>query len=195
VVDRAILARHAESESNAANVLNGDPSRAVPLTEHGRAQASVLRAALDDRELHLVVTSEFPRAIETADLVVGDRRLPRLVLSELNDPRGGAWEGMDLDDYLGWAASAAADEAPPDGESLRAVFARIAAALRTIIARREASALVIGHGLPISTTLAAVEAELDDRAVYPAVPNALPFVLSRDQLEVAAARIERAVAG
>ncbi len=194
MVARAFVARHAESESNAANVLNGDPSVAVALTERGRAQATELRAALRDEVLDLVVTSEFPRTIETADLVLGDRVVPRVVLAELNDPRGGEWEGMDLDAYLRWAAAAGADDAPPGGESLRSVFARIASALRAIERRPEGVALVIGHGLPISTALAAVEGELDDRAVYPPVPHAVPFVLAREQLDLAARRIERAVA-
>ncbi|MEX0755397.1 MAG: histidine phosphatase family protein [Actinomycetota bacterium] len=193
MLERAILARHAESESNAANVLNGDPKLRVPLTERGRDQARELRAVIDGEDIRAVITSEFPRAIETADLAVGHRNLPTVVVAELNDPRGGAWEGMDLDEYLAWAAASDPADAPPDGESLREVLARVATALRVILARTEQAVLVIGHGLPISTVLAAAEADLDERSVYPPVPNAEPFVLTRRQLEIAAGRIERAV--
>ena len=196
MVERILLVRHAEAESNAANVLNGDPQVHVPLTGRGREQARALGDRLSDKEVHAVVTSEFPRAVETAQLATDGRdEIPTVVLPELNDPRGGAWEGRDLDDYLAWAAEAAPDDAPPGGESMRQVFARVAAAWVAILRRPERVLLVVGHGLPISVTLAAVRADLDDRSVYDRIENAQVFEVSRAELERATERIERAVAG
>ncbi|MEX2274068.1 MAG: histidine phosphatase family protein [Actinomycetota bacterium] len=192
MAERVIFSRHAEAESNAANVLNGDPTRAVGLTDRGRDQARSLGERIGSEELDLVITSEFPRALETATVALDGRQIPMIVLPGLNDPRGGEWEGMDLDTYLAWAETAHADAAPPGGESLRQVISRLAAALRAIVARPESTVLVVGHGLPISGVLAAATADLDDRTVYAPVPNAEPYVLIRSEVERAAERLERA---
>jgi len=50
-VETLLLARHAESELNADNILNGDPSRNVGLTAHGEEQARALGTAVGPVDL------------------------------------------------------------------------------------------------------------------------------------------------
>ncbi len=73
--------------------MNGDPRVACSLTELGRQQAEQLGERLVGEPLDLCVVTEFPRTLETADIVLEDRDVPRLVVPELNDPYYGAFEG------------------------------------------------------------------------------------------------------
>jgi broad specificity phosphatase PhoE len=91
-MERLILARHAESVFNVRGVLNGDPSIAGGLTERGREQARRLGERLRSEPIDLCVTTEFERTRETADLVLADRGVCRLVIPELNDPPNGTLE-------------------------------------------------------------------------------------------------------
>jgi broad specificity phosphatase PhoE len=189
-VIEVVLVRHAEAESNAAGVMNGDPTLAVDLTEPGRAQARELGRVLAAEPIDLCVTTEFPRSSRTAELALEGRSVPRLVLAELNDPFAGEWEGMALDDYLAWARTADPLDAPPGGESLREVTERYCRGFRRLLAAREERVLAVIHGLPISIALHAT-AEDAARTIYPVIPNAMPYRLDRRTLSLAVGRIER----
>jgi broad specificity phosphatase PhoE len=174
-MERAILARHGESVFSVRGIMNGDPSVAGPLTEQGRSEARALGDELLGQHLDLCVTSTLERAIETADLAVADRALPRLVLPELGDPRYGGYEGRTLDDYRAWAHSAhSATNAPGDGESRQAIIRRYAAAYRTVLERPERDILVVCHSLPVAYALNAREGEPPGTRV-PLVPYATPY--------------------
>ena len=83
------MARHAESELNLRDVLNGDPSVEVRLTPEGRQQARALgrQAGRVDAVAH----TEFGRTRETAELAWPDA--PRFVVPELNEISFGRFEG------------------------------------------------------------------------------------------------------
>jgi alpha-ribazole phosphatase len=150
-VRRAILARHGESEYSAHGLLNGDARVPVGLTARGREEAARLGEVLRDEPLELVVTTEFQRVRETVAAALRGRELPQLVVPELNDPRYGAFEGRALEDYRSWAAAAPSSEAPPGGgESRRAVVRRYTVGYRRVLARPEATILVVAHSLPIA---------------------------------------------
>src|SRR4051794_41932081 len=101
--DSVILARHGESEYSAHGLVNGDPSVRVALTPQGREQARALGETLRRRELDLCITSDFERAIETADEALRGRDVPRLVVPELGDIRLGSYEGTSLASSRPWA--------------------------------------------------------------------------------------------
>jgi probable phosphoglycerate mutase len=61
------------------------PPATVPLTEAGRCQAEAAGRALADVPLDRVVTSGLPRAVETAELVLGGRSLPLEACPELRE--------------------------------------------------------------------------------------------------------------
>jgi len=65
-----VLARHAQSLFNVSGVVNGDPERDRGLSDAGREAASALGVELAGLPIDICVTSRFPRAQETARLVL-----------------------------------------------------------------------------------------------------------------------------
>ena len=188
-MENAILARHGETEINVRGTVNGDPAVAVALTDRGREQARRLGGLIADEPIELCVTSEFGRVIETADLALGGRDVPRLVLPELNDVRYGEYEGRSFDDYLAWARSAQPEDVVTGGESRAQIARRYVRAFRTILARPERVVLVVTHGLPIEYVRNAV-AELDPTPVLDPAPFAEPYRLDAETLGRAIDRLE-----
>ena len=188
-MDRVILARHGESERSVGGLTNGDPSVRVPLTEVGREEARHLGRELAGDPVGLCVTSEFERTRETADLALEGRRVPRLVLPDLNDIRFGEFEGRPLTDYRAWAHSHGPLDVCPGGESRAETVGRYVRAYTTILARPEETILVVAHGLPVRYVLDAV-AGRNPVATIEQIPYAEPFRLSAQELEAAVGRLE-----
>jgi broad specificity phosphatase PhoE len=190
-MDEVILARHGESELSVVGMVNGDPAVACALTPTGEEQARRVGERLADVSIDLCATSEFERAIRTADIALAGRDVPRLVLPELNDVRFGRFEGGTLSDYRAWAAeNEPTIEAPGGGESRSATVARYVRAYRTILARPERTILVVAHGLPIRYVLNALD-ETDPAPLVEQVAYAEPYTLQRRELTLALDRLER----
>lgn len=152
-MERLILARHGESDYSARGLLNGDPGRECRLTPTGRAQARRLGTLLRDEPIDLCVTSAFERTTETAELALA-RRVPRLVVPELNDHPAGEFEGKELAEYLAWAhAWPSREPIPGAGESRLDVLRRFARGYRLLLERPEQTIVAILHSLPISYLL------------------------------------------
>jgi broad specificity phosphatase PhoE len=182
-MERLLLTRHAESESGALGAVNGDLRFPSTLTEAGRGQARALARSLADEEIDLCATSEFPRTVETADLALEGRGVPRLVLPDLNEIGFGAFEGGPLADYRVWAlAHGSGEEGPGGAESRLAAARRFARAFRELLAREERTVLVVAHALAIRYLLSGPAAFVEP------VPLADAHVLSHDE---AAALLER----
>jgi broad specificity phosphatase PhoE len=182
---RAFFARHGESLFSARSLLNGDTSVDVGLTATGLEQARRLAVELRDLPIDLCVTSEFQRVRETADEALRGRDVPRLVVRELNDPLYGRFEGATIEEYRRWAVAAPSSEAPAGGgESRHAIVRRYARGFALVLARPEETILVVGHSLPISYLLGALEG----RAPGPRAPLAEYARL----YEVSAPELERA---
>ena len=191
-MERAILARHGESEFSARGACNGDPTvEGGALTPAGREQARALGLLLADEEIDLCATTEFVRTRETADIALAGRDVPRLVVPELNDIRFGRFEGALLTTYREWAhAHGPTDECPGGGESRAVAAARFAAGFRKVLDRRERTILVVTHALPIRYVLSAL-VEADPAAIVEPVQHAEPHRVSAAQLDRAVARLER----
>ena len=190
-MEQVILARHGESEFSLAGTVNGDPGIACPLTATGQDQARQLGERIRDTQLDLCVTSEFERVRQTADIALAGRDVPRLVLAELNDVRFGRFEGGAFADYRVWAGeNPPTVEAPGGGESRAATVARYARAYRKVLARPEASILVVTHGLPIRYVLNALD-DQDPAPLVEQVAYATAYTLTRSDLERAIDRLER----
>jgi broad specificity phosphatase PhoE len=189
-VDRLLLARHGESEYSVRAAVSGDPRVPVRLTEVGREQARRLGEALRDEPIELCVVSEFARVVETADIALAGRAVPRLVLPDLNDPRAGSFEGGPLDEYRAWAhAHTSSDEPPGRGESRAALVRRYVRGYRTVLARPERLVLVVGHSLPFAYLLGAVDGKEPSRSV-PLVEYAYVYRFSAEELAGALERLE-----
>jgi broad specificity phosphatase PhoE len=189
-MERALFVRHGESEYSAKALVNGVPSVSCSLTELGRQQAQQLGERLAGEPIALCVVTEFGRTHETADVILGDRDVPRLVVADLNDPYYGAFEDGPLSAYRAWAAEHGPEDAPPGGGETRiAIATRHVRGFRTILERPESSVLVVCHSLPIAFAVAAADGR-GPRAKMPLVTYAEPHVLYRDQLEKAVERLE-----
>ena len=182
-----ILARHGESEFSLKQLVNGDPGVACPLTPAGREQARTLGAELGD--VDLVAVTEFERVRETAELALGERDAPCLVLPELNDPRYGEFEGGALDAYREWVWERGPLVAPTGGEHRGEIAARYAAGFRKLLERPEETILLVAHSLPIRYVLDAAGG-LSPRAKIARVEYAVPYRLGREQLDRAVGVLE-----
>jgi broad specificity phosphatase PhoE len=155
---RLWLARHAETDENAAGLILG--RRDPPLSAAGIAQAEALAGRLRDAGLVCVWTSPMQRARRTADLVAGALGLAPVVLAALVESDRGEWEGRRVADLAQespelHAAFLAGDPSFrfPGGESLAEQRARTRSALAVVTAG-PLPALVVAHAGTIRAALA-----------------------------------------
>ncbi len=190
-MERAILARHGESEFSVRGAMNGDVTVPCGLTRVGVEQATRLGEELHGEPIALCVTSELERARATADEAFRGRDLPRLVLPELNDPLYGPFEGAQLEEFRAWASTASSAEVPgPGGESRQAIVARYARAFRLLLERPEATILVVAHSLPIAYALDARDG-IEPAARARLAEYATPYPFGAAELDRVAALLER----
>jgi broad specificity phosphatase PhoE len=181
-MDDVVLARHGESETAALGTVGGD----APLTARGRRQAAALGTELAALPLDVCLTSTARRAIETAEIALGDRAVPREALPAFADIGFGSFDGERIDDYRRWVEAHAPDEASPGGESRLATLRRFVGAFRALLVRPEPHVLVVAHGLTLT-------ALTDERPapIVAGVPYGSWIALAHDELEAAVARLER----
>lgn len=154
---RLLIARHGESSGNVAGVVQGAglPSE---LTEHGRAQATRLRARLDSLELDHVFCSDQPRAVQTAQLALPGRAVE--LRADLRERSAGVLEGEPLG-AVELAAARAGQKArqyrPAGGESWLDVRERASCFLQELLAatQRSRTVLLVSHGGYIRELVAA----------------------------------------
>ena len=190
-MERLILARHGESEYSSRGLINGDPSRAVGLTERGEEEARTLGRELANLPLDLAVHSGFRRTRETLELVLAGRDVPVLEEPRLADPRAGGFEGLTLDEYRAWAGRAGSrEEAPGGGESRLALVHRYVSAYRALLAHPQRTILAVVHALPIAYLLLARDGEPPRPRVDLRVEYARPHPFTRAELERSLAVLE-----
>jgi broad specificity phosphatase PhoE len=155
-----LLARHGETADNVPPP-RFMGSRDTPLNDRGRDQARALAAAVADRALEAIWTSQLRRARGTAEIVGAALGLEPRVDERFAESHRGLWEGrvvtdIEREEPEGWAAwrRAGADFRFPGGESLAEHQRRALAALDTV---REGPlpALVVAHGGTIRAIAAA----------------------------------------
>lgn len=178
-----VLARHAESEFNVAERLNGDPAVPVPLTEAGREQARALGAAAGP--VDLVAHSSFGRTRETGELAWPGT--PLLEVPELGEFTFGSFEGSRwADGFDEWVRSSAPDVgAPGGGESRVEAARRFVRGYRLLLARPEERIAAVAHGAPVAYVLLALDGRPPVRKLE-GVEQARAF-------EIAAADLDRAL--
>jgi probable phosphoglycerate mutase len=152
-----ILARHGQTAANAGGLLQGRTDR--PLSELGRRQAGALAAALAagpvSRDVRRVVASPLPRAIETATPIAAALGVevhvePALVELDYGDWEGRALADVDAAEWARWRADPSF--APPGGESLQAVRARVEAWLEAEVGRDD-PVIAVSHVSPIKAAV------------------------------------------
>lgn len=126
-----ILVRHGQTAANAGGRLQGRSD--LPLSDLGAAQAAALAGALRTCGATRVVSSPLARARATAAPIAAALECAVEVDDDLIELDYGEWDGRALADVAprDWAAwRADPNFAPPGGESLSAVRARVERWLR-----------------------------------------------------------------
>ena len=140
--------RHGETDANAAGVWQGHGHHL--LSPKGEAQARALRERLAGKEFDVVLSSDLPRTLQTAELA-GLDATPDPAWREIDI---GRWQGLTRAEVheLYPEESAAMRQGQPvrmgGGESWDEFSGRVAIALRDLIVRTPAGSrvLVISHG-------------------------------------------------
>jgi len=163
------LVRHAETDANASGIWQGHGGHG--LSARGRSQAEALGRRLADREFDVVIASDLPRAIETAELAGLDPK-PDPAWREIDI---GSWEGLTRDEvharYPGEIAAVRAGEPVKmgGGESWHDLGARIGATFADMVsdAPDGARILVVTHGGVVHAVLAGQLRFRDRSAPWP----------------------------
>ena len=145
--------RHGQSEYNLLGLCNDDPARPVALTAEGRRQAAAARTRLAGVPFDAAFTSPLPRAIATAQIVLGGRHLSLVVEPRLADIRSGC-EGRPVTEYFAAIAHDPLHARVNGGESLVDHAARVTAFLEWLLDQAYVEVLLVAH----EETLRAVKA-------------------------------------
>ncbi|MCI9413742.1 MAG: histidine phosphatase family protein [Clostridiales bacterium] len=153
------LVRHCEAFGNIKRIFQGHIDSEI--SDNGQKQLDRLTERFRDIPLDGIVSSPLKRAYLTAQAVNGDRGLPVETDRRLMEINGGRWEGKPWDDLDGLYPEESAawlkapwDFHPEEGESMRAVYERMAAALTDIARRYEGKTVAVAsHGCAIRNAL------------------------------------------
>jgi 2,3-bisphosphoglycerate-dependent phosphoglycerate mutase len=144
------LIRHGET-MNAIKGFVGDGG----LSPLGRVQAERLRdrlAATREIKADILITSTFPRAVQTAEIIASALGLPLLLDDEIQELRPGEAEGMPEETFLETFGQPDYEKMPfrpiaPAGESWGQFMLRVGTALDRIVHEHEGKTIVlVCHG-------------------------------------------------
>lgn len=146
---RITLIRHGESDANVAGYINDDPARPVNLTARGEAQARRAAQALSAVAFSAAYASEFPRARQTAAILLAGRDLVLNIDARLNERRSGL-DGEPVEAFNGLVRDDPVHACPPGGESFIQQMQRLREFL-DMLARQypQARVLAVSHENPI----------------------------------------------
>jgi broad specificity phosphatase PhoE len=139
---RIYLARHGQSEANAAHIVAGWTDS--PLTANGRQQAHDLSEALQGVHLDAIYSSTLSRSRDTAVIAAARRRIE--LVPELRERNSGRFErgSNDAEGYL--KRRFAEDDDLDGGETPAQFLKRVDGAIAGIISRHPAGAIsIVGH--------------------------------------------------
>jgi broad specificity phosphatase PhoE len=177
-VTTIFLARHGESDWNAANRFQGHSDR--PLTDLGRRQAEALADAVTGANVEAIYSSPLMRALETARIVAARTGLEVMEDDDLREVDTGGWSGLSREEvqqrfpegFERWISGGAGWE---DGESYEDMAERTLGAVGRIAeAHPGGRVLVVSHGGPIRAIQAAANGmDIHEyRRLRPVEPNA-----------------------
>ncbi len=156
---KIILIRHGESEANVAGLINDDPLRPVNLTQRGRAQAEAASNELRAMRFTHAYASEFPRALQTAKILLRHHACPLQIDARINERKTGM-DGLPVKAFHDLVFPDPLRIKPEHGESFLEQMERLRGFMDEIAARYpEGLVLAVSHENPI---LAAQALTADD---------------------------------
>jgi broad specificity phosphatase PhoE len=176
--------RHGESTWNASGLVQGQAEGSV-LTAKGRREAARAAEQLGRARASVIWTSDLERAHETAAIVGHTLRLPLRYERALRERNFGTAQGRPLSELSSEVSGIEgdrvvdADVRPPEGESLRAMYQRVAAFMDAAAGASDSAVVVVTHGGVIRMAQAYAEGIGVEDMVWGPVPNASVWNLSR----------------
>ena len=155
-----LIVRHGESLGNLHQQFLGHTD--LGLTELGLRQADALAAALRNRHIDAVYSSDLSRAMQTVTPTARDHGISVVPTVALREIFAGDWEGENYDrlaekwpeERERWRYDIGR-ACPTNGESVAALYDRVAAALDEIATREAGHTVLIGtHATPVRATVA-----------------------------------------
>lgn len=148
------LIRHGESIANAGNFISDDPRKPVGLTARGKAQAESLAQRLHAETFTHAYASEFPRAQETAHILLRRHNLQLHIDARLNERKSGM-DGQAVHLFNDQVKLNPLHYKTDAGESFLEQMERMRSLLNALAERHpEGKILAVSHENPIIAALA-----------------------------------------
>jgi len=156
---RLLLVRHAATDWTAQGRFQGQTD--IPLSPHGRRQATALAQRLMAETLHMLYASDLQRAWETARAIAAPHALPVHAEPRLREMAFGRWGGLtyaemqqqDAQSLAAWERDQL-HSAPPGGETLLQMTQRVREAYVSIlVAGQDKTVGLVAHGGPLQLLL------------------------------------------
>lgn len=177
---RLFVVRHGATEWSSARRFAG--SRDIPLSEDGRRQCEAVARALAESRPAAVWASPLERARTSAEILTKPHRLPVRLDGAFREMGFGQWEGLTREEvaarfpreWEAWRTSPTAVTAP-DGESVAAVAARVAAGLEALRSQHDGQTVIlVSHAMVIRLlVLDALGLDLDRLWTVEATPGGI----------------------
>jgi len=160
-VKRIIFCRHAETEANASNQLQGSGiNENLNIKGIGQAEALAKRLASED-DIEVIITSNLRRAIHTSEIIAEAYPRPLKIIQEpqLREISWGVWEGVvcpDLQSLIEIWQTGDFNARAPGGESPLEVRSRVLPVIYSLLKRPEKNILVVVHGRLLRILLSSI---------------------------------------
>lgn len=150
---KVIFVRHGESEANVADFINDEPRRQVSLTVRGKTQAVGVAERLRNMYFSHAFASEFPRAQQTAEIILRHHGCELSIDARLNERKSGM-DGLPACTFNDLVRPDPIRIRPPLGESFIEQTERVRAFLSGLehfgaVAR----VLAVSHEYPLRSVL------------------------------------------
>jgi broad specificity phosphatase PhoE len=148
------LIRHGESIANAGNFISDDPGKPVGLTDKGRAQAESCALRLRNEIFTHAYASEFPRAQETAAILLRHHSCVLNIDARLNERKSGM-DGLPVDLFNDQVRGNPLHYKTENGESFVEQMERVRSLLDELAEQHpHGRILAVSHENPIIAALA-----------------------------------------
>ncbi len=148
------LIRHGESIANVGNFINDNPGKPVGLTDNGKAQAEARAQHLRDDVFTHAFASEFPRARQTAAILLQYQSCKLHIDARLNERKSGM-DGLPVHTFNDQVKRDPLHFKTVNGESFIEQMARVRSFLDELAERYpQGNILAVSHENPIIAALA-----------------------------------------
>ena len=158
-----ILVRHCETDWNKENRCQGISD--LSLNQAGLKQAENLRSYFNNLDIDLIFSSTLKRAIETANVINSDKKIPIELIDELREMDQGDFEGIPFHtlrekypvELNEWRKNPDKFRIP-NGETLGEVKNRMIKFMKNIVEthREDKTIIIVSHNLALSSLLCSI---------------------------------------